>query len=205
MPVDGSPVAGILLAAGGGSRMGTPKALLRDVHDVPQVDRAVGALLDGGCATVVVVLGAEAEAARHLLDEVGWLDDPCVRVAECQAWADGMSASLRCGLDAVAEDDVDAAVVLLVDLPDVDSRVVRRVVAEAGPGTLARAAYAGRPGHPVVIGRDHWAGVQQTLTGDRGARDYLDAHSLRDVACDDLASGADADTPEDLQGLRRPH
>ena len=88
-------------------------------------------------------------------------------------WAEGMSASLRAGLAAL-DRVADAALVTLVDLPDVSADVVRRVVAAAtGPDVLARAAYDGKPGHPVLIGRDHWAGVIATATGDQGARDYL--------------------------------
>jgi len=63
---------------------------------------------------------------------------------------------------------------------------------------LARAAYHGVPGHPVVIGRDHWRAVLEGVSGDRGARDYLAAHEHQLVECGDLASGRDADTPGDL-------
>ena len=66
------------------------------------------------------------------------------------------------------------------------------------PGSLARASYDGSPGHPVLLGRDHWAGVAGTATGDRGARDYLAAHPVLDVECADLATGRDVDRPEDL-------
>ena len=81
-----------------------------------------------------------------------------------------------------------------MDLPDVGADVVRRVLAAAtGPQVLARAAYAGEPGHPVLLGRDHWAAVAESATGDRGARDYLAAHDVTLVECGDLATGADRD------------
>ncbi|MFA6577376.1 MAG: NTP transferase domain-containing protein, partial [Nocardioides sp.] len=83
---------------------------------------------------------------------------------------------------------------LLVDLPDVTAEVVRRVVAAgAGPDVLARATFEGRPGHPVLLGRDHWAGVTATAAGDRGARDYLAGTDVRLVECGDLATGEDVD------------
>ena len=66
------------------------------------------------------------------------------------------------------------------------------------PAALARAAYQGVPGHPVVIGRDHWRGVLDVAAGDRGARDYLAAHDHALVECGDLATGRDVDTPDDL-------
>jgi CTP:molybdopterin cytidylyltransferase MocA len=196
-------VAGLLLAAGEGRRMGTPKALLRDPAGVPYLDRTVGGLLDGGCASVSVVLGASADEARALLDEAGWVADDAVAVVEAADWSSGMGASLRAGLSALtsqAPAEVVAALVTLVDLPDVGDDVVRRVLASGplGPDTLARASYDGEPGHPVLLGRDHWSGVAGTATGDRGARDYLATHDVRAVECGDLATGRDVDRPTDL-------
>jgi len=193
-------VAGVLLAAGAGRRMGTPKALLRDERGVPFLDRAIGTLLDGGCATVTVVLGAGAEQARALLDRDGWSDDDAVTVVEAADWDTGMGASLRRGLDALtAETEVDVALVSLVDLPDVGPEVVARVRdVAAGPSTLARATYHGSPGHPVLLGRGHWSGAAGSATGDRGARDYLATHEPVGVECGDLATGRDVDQPSDL-------
>jgi nicotine blue oxidoreductase len=105
-----------------------------------------------------------------------------------------MGASLRAGLAALEEGE--AALVHLVDLPDVTAAVVGRLlVAPVGAATLRRAAYAGVPGHPVLLGRDHWAGVAATAVGDRGARDYLRTHRPELVECGDLATGADVDVP----------
>ena len=84
---------------------------------------------------------------------------------------------------------------MLVDLPDVTAEVVRRVVAAARARQLARATYAGRPGHPVVIGRDHWAASRGRCPGDQGARDYLAPTTSWLVECGDLATGLDVDTP----------
>ncbi len=176
--------------------MGTPKGLLRDRGGVPYVDRAVGALLDGGCTTVTVVLGAAASDVRRLLEVAGWTADEAVSLVTAEDWATGMGASLRAGLAAAG--DADAVLVTLVDLPDVSADVVARLVARAGRGTLARATYSGRAGHPVLLGRVHWAGVAQAARGDRGARDYLAAHEVRDVECGDLATGRDMDRPADL-------
>ena len=194
-------VAGLLLAAGEGRRMGIPKALLRDPGGVPYLDRVVGCLLDSGCATVTVVLGASADEARALLDDAGWGEDDAVAVVEAADWSTGMGASLRAGLSSLSSSDAVVALVTLVDLPDVGDDVVRRLLASAGPvgaDTLARASYGGRPGHPVLLGRDHWAGVAGTASGDRGARDYLAAHDVRTVECGDLATGRDLDRPADL-------
>lgn len=196
----------MLLAAGAGRRMGTPKALLRDARGVPFLDRALGTLLDGGCGSVTVVLGAAAEEARALLERDGWLGDEAVAVVEATGWATGMGASLRAGLDALeGRTEVDVALVSLVDLPDVGPDVVARLCSvAAGPTTLARATYHGRPGHPVLLGRDHWPGAASSAAGDRGARDYLAAHEPVAVECGDLATGRDVDHPSELDGEAPP-
>lgn len=178
-------VAGLLLAAGAGRRFGGPKALARDDDGTSWLLRSVQALRP--CAEVVVVLGAGAEQAAALLP---------MSVARVRAddWADGMGASLRAGLEALEGTDHDAALVTLVDLPDVGSDVVGRLLGAArGSDVLARAAYDGVPGHPVLIGRDHWAGVVTSAAGDRGARDYLAARAVDLVECGDLATGVDVD------------
>lgn len=176
--------------------MGTPKALVEDPSGGSFVERGVRVLRGGGCAPVVVVVGAEAARATALATAAG-----ADLVVDASDWAAGQSASLRAGLTAVQTTDADVACILLVDLPDVGPDVVQRVVTAAegdGSAALARAAYHGVPGHPVVMGRDHWGAVLDGVSGDRGARDYLAAHEHRVVECGDLATGRDADTPADL-------
>ncbi|WP_244930026.1 nucleotidyltransferase family protein [Nocardioides sp. W7] len=181
-------VHGLLLAAGAGSRMGLPKALVVDGAGEPWLARSVDVLHDGGCEQVTVVLGAAVEEAVLLLDGRG------ADVVVAHDWASGMSASLRAGLASLGE--VDAALVHLVDLPDVTAQVVARVLASGtGPGSLARAAYDGLPGHPVLLGREHWDEAAGTAAGDQGARDYLHAHDVLLVECGDLARGQDVDRP----------
>ena len=192
-----SPV-GIVLAAGEGRRMGTPKALVHDPDGTSWLRRSVQTLADAGCSPVVVVLGARADEARLL---VGQAPAPVteLRVVEATDWADGLAASLRRGLVEAATTTATTAVMTLVDLPDVGSEVVARVSAAGGrsPAALARAAYQGRPGHPVVLGRDHWEGAAQAAVGDQGARDYLAAHAVAQVECGDLATGRDRDTRDE--------
>jgi CTP:molybdopterin cytidylyltransferase MocA len=175
-------VTGLLLAAGAGSRMGIPKAL------VPGwLPNAVDVLLDGGCVRVVVVLGARAEEARPLVPAHA-------AVVVAADWRKGMSRTLSAGLVALEVGDAVAAVVHLVDLPDVTAEVARRVLAGGVRAeSLARATYDGRPGHPVLLGRGHWPAVIAEVEGDRGARDYLAAHDVAAVECGDLATGQDVD------------
>ena len=169
--------------------MGGPKALV-ELDGEPLVRRALRVLADGGCAPLVVVVGAAADAVRALLPAD-------VTAVEAVDWAEGMGASLRTGLGALAE--ADAALVHLVDLPGVTAAAVARLTADAGPDTLRRATYGGRPAHPVVLGRTHWAAVAGVATGDAGARDYLKGHpDLELVECGDVAAPDDVDTPAAL-------
>lgn len=181
----------LLLAAGRGSRMGTPKALVRGEDGTAWLHARRDALLEAGCDGVLVVLGASADEALALLGDHDHVIAP--------DWADGMSASLRAGLREAESRDVDAVLVHLVDLPDVGADVVRRLLAYAGPEALARATYGGRPGHPVVVGRSHWRPLLADLDGDVGAKGYLARHATTLVECADLATGDDVDTPEGTQ------
>jgi CTP:molybdopterin cytidylyltransferase MocA len=204
-------VLGLVLAAGAGSRMGGPKAVL-DYRGEPLITRAIRTAYAGGCDRVCAVLGAETERAAAYAEAAGAF------VAVSEAWADGMGVSLRTGLDAIeaAAPDATAALVLLVDQPDITPAAVAAVLGAGGESgdsddsddsndsydetILAAAVYEGRRGHPVLIGRAHWASLRPTLTGDVGAREYLQAH--RDeiilVPCDEVADPRDLDRPEDL-------
>ena len=206
---DARGVAGLVLAAGAGHRFGEPKALVRDsASELTWVERAVCRVAAADVDRLLVVVGAEADSVCEVLLSGAWAVGRQsrrrveVHLVDAPDWAEGMGASLRAGLAAAREvvPDVDGLLVTLVDLPDVDERVHRRVVSSArGARTaaLARAAYDGVPGHPVVIGRDHWTGVGRTAHGDRGARDYFAAHPPHLVECGDLATGRDVDRPTD--------
>jgi CTP:molybdopterin cytidylyltransferase MocA len=181
---------GLLLAAGSGTRMGKPKALMRDADDTSWLTRTVSVLQEAGCDPVTVVLGAAADQAVPLLAETG------ATVVVAEDFTEGMGASLRAGLRAITGSNAVAAVVMLVDLPDITAEVVRHVATRVTRADqLVRASYSGRPGHPVVIGRDHWAAVADSVSGDQGARDYLASHGVVDVPCDHLATGRDRDSP----------
>jgi nicotine blue oxidoreductase len=188
------PAAGLLLAAGAGRRMGMPKALVRHGGRL-FVESAAAVLAAGGCDPVLIVLGAQAADVRATADLTGY------RVVDNPDWPEGMGASVRTGLGALLGTDAVAAVVLPVDVPGVTAPAVARVAGLAEPAALARASYDGVPGHPVLIGADHWPGVIASAVGDVGARDYLRAHTVVDVPCGDVATGTDVDRPEDLDRL----
>ncbi|KAB1977959.1 nucleotidyltransferase family protein [Streptomyces triticiradicis] len=191
-------VVGLVLAAGGGRRLGgRPKALLPH-RGRPLVEHAVEALRAGGCARVHVVLGAEADAVRDRASLSG-----CVLV-DNPRWEEGMGSSLRAGLGSLAGSGARAALVSLVDQPGIGREAVARVLAAyASPLTLAAAAYGGERGHPVLFGAAHWTGIAAAATGDRGARAYLRAHAdtVVLVECGDVARAYDIDTEADLVHL----
>ncbi|MBZ6209240.1 NTP transferase domain-containing protein [Streptomyces olivaceus] len=193
------PVVGLLLAAGGGRRLGgRPKALLEH-RGQPLVEHAVAALRAAGCARVHVVLGARADdvRARAALDGCVLVDNP--------EWEQGMGSSLRAGLASLAGTRsgtrAGAALVSLVDQPGIGAPAMARVRSGyRDERSLVSAAYAGVRGHPVLLGAAHWAGVAATATGDRGARAYLREHEaeIALVECGDVARPYDIDTEADL-------
>ncbi|WP_221359870.1 nucleotidyltransferase family protein [Streptomyces beigongshangae] len=193
-------VAGLLLAAGGGRRLGGhPKALLEH-RGRPLVEHAAGVLRAAGCDRVHVVLGARADAVRKEAVLPG-----CVLVDNPE-WEEGMGSSLRAGLASLRDTDARAVLVSLVDQPGIGSEAAARLLAACrSPATLAAASYAGRRGHPVLLGRDHWAGIAATATGDRGARAYLRTHedAITLVECADVARPYDIDTVADLARLEQ--
>ena len=184
------PCAGLLLAAGAGTRMGRPKALV-DLDGRLLVERGIEVLREAGCDPVVVVLGARAVDVWRAADLDG------ATVVANQDWETGMGSSLRTGLDGLRgwPGWVDAALVTLVDMPGMTAAALQQVAGFAAPDALAVATYDGVRGHPVLLGRDHWAGVIQTLTGDEGARRYLAAHDVTEVDCTGLADPTDLDVP----------
>ncbi|WP_314220390.1 nucleotidyltransferase family protein [Streptomyces zaehneri] len=191
-------VTGLLLAAGGGRRLGgRPKALLEH-RGRPLVEHAVEVLRTAGCVRVHVVLGAAADTVRERARLEG-----CVIVPN-PAWEQGMGTSLRAGLGSLAGTGARAALVSLVDQPGIGPQAVARVLAAyEDESSLVCAAYDGVRGHPVLFGAGHWADIAATATGDRGARAYLKEHeeAITLVECGDVARPFDIDTPQDLAHL----
>lgn len=184
-------VAGLLLAAGAGTRYGMPKALVPTHDGTLLVERGLRTLRDSGCAPVIVVLGASSEEVRAKANLTG-----AVAIIN-NDWLTGMGSSLRTGLQALEPTLADSAAVLLVDTPGITPEAVKRISSHGAADALVAATYNGHLGHPVLLGRKHWGGVIGRALGDRGARPYLRAHAdeLTLIACDDVADGRDMDTP----------
>lgn len=181
MPLVSPRTAGLVLAAGEGRRFGGPKAPY--VHGGERlVDRAVRLCREAGCDRVLVVLGA-------------WVDEvPDAEVIVNADWSQGMGSSLSAGVNAASEDlEIERVLVTLVDLPGMSAEGLRRVLSSRS--SIAQGAFNGERGHPVLLSREHWAGVLEVARGDAGAREYLRAQSaLIDlVEIGDVAEGTDLD------------
>jgi CTP:molybdopterin cytidylyltransferase MocA len=192
-------VAGVLLAAGEGSRFGRPKALV-ELNGQTLAERGVRLLRTGGADPILVVIGA-AEVRL-----------PATRTVYNPDWRTGMGSSLRAALRALdsppepgqAADlpaGVAAVVVALADQPLVGAEAVARLIAAYRHGaSVAVAAYDGQPRNPVLIAREHWPEVIASATGDAGARSFLRTHAdlVTLVECGDTGRPDDIDTPADL-------
>jgi CTP:molybdopterin cytidylyltransferase MocA len=187
-------VAGVLLAAGEGSRFGRPKALV-ELNGQTLAERGVDLLRAGGADPILVVTGA----APVELSGTRSVHNP--------EWRTGMGSSLRTALQALTDTaEVGAAVVALADQPLVGAAAVARLIAAYRDGaSVAVAAYDGRPRNPVLLARPHWAEVIATAAGDQGARAFL--RTRRDIVtlveCGDTGRPDDIDTPADLARITR--
>ena len=181
----------MIIAAGGGRRIGGPEALLHQ-GERPLVNRVLDIMREAGCGPVVVVLGAAADQVRATADLSG------ATVVVNRGWGTGIGSSIRMGFDALPDPRTEAVVVVPVDMPGLTVAAVRRVSALPYPEALVCATYDGLRGYPMLFGRRHWAGIAALANADVGARPYLLAHKdeIVDIACDTIADGSRANTPE---------
>ena len=177
-----SRVAGAVLAAGSGSRMGAPKAELV-VDGIRLLDRAIAALHAAGCDPVIAVVREQTLPA----------DARSVVNAEPER---GMRSSLALAVGAPA--DVDALAVILVDAPGIGADAIRTVVDAWRPGRIAIGRIGSRRSHPTVMGTALWQQAVLQAGPDEGARAFLAGHGdlLDEVDVPGVAD--DLDTPEDL-------
>jgi CTP:molybdopterin cytidylyltransferase MocA len=192
-------IGAIVLAAGASSRMGEPKQLL-PLGGRPLVVRTVDALLASTVWPVVVVVGAHHDRVRPLLAR-----HP-VLISENAAWSEGLASSIRAGIGTLQEfsRDLDAALVTLCDQPAFSAEIVARLIATMNDSgrSIVAARYGGRWGVPALFRREHF-GTLAALTGEAGARDFLnrDPDGVTGVELPELA--IDVDTPGDYQAALR--
>jgi molybdenum cofactor cytidylyltransferase len=186
-------IGGLVLAAGRGSRFGGPKQVA-ELRGRPLIEHAIEAMAAvPAIDRIVVVLGAGAEVVRARSDLSG------TQVVVATDWEEGIAASLRAGIEALA--DADAVVITLADQPLITPEVIAAVLDRIdSPAPSARATYAGRPGHPVLVKRELF-GDLGALEGDSGARGLLELAGVARVECGHLASDQDVDTRAALDAI----
>ncbi|MEZ5563996.1 MAG: nucleotidyltransferase family protein [Gammaproteobacteria bacterium] len=186
-------LAGILLAAGGATRFGSPKVLAR-YRGEPLIRHGVRLLAPRCGAGVFVVVGAAADSARTLLD-----GEPATLV-ENPDWAQGMSTSIARGIASLPA-TADAALILLGDQPAITNTDLDALIDgwHVEPALIAAAGFNGQLGPPVIMPREYWPQLA-ALHGDQGARSLLGWHAERTTV--PIPNAAyDVDTPEDLAWL----
>jgi molybdenum cofactor cytidylyltransferase len=197
-----SRIAALVLAAGASRRMGGTNKLLSTLDGATLIERAVGAAAGSRCAEVLVVTGWQADRVEAALQALR-LSRP-IRIVRNPDHAAGLAGSLRCAL-ASLDASVDAALVLLGDMPWIEAAHIDRLIAAFDPRdpAIVVAVRNERRGHPVLWPRRHFASIA-ALTGDAGARELLTAHAgeVRAVPFDTDAIFEDVDTPDDLARAR---
>ena len=189
--------------------MGMPKALIRLAGGKSLLTKSLETLREGGCDDIVVVLGADEPFVRKALEV--WAEridaimgDGQLLLVSNDQYADGISTSVRVGLQGAQQLKCrpEAVIIQLVDTPQISPDAIDRVRKVAAPSALAVATYDDVIGHPMLIGRDHWGPIASSITGDVGARQYLNGRDdLQRITCDGLGSPVDVDTPEQLRSL----
>ena len=187
-----SKLAGIILAAGTSSRFGERNKLLCPYRGQAMVRWAAAAAITAGLEPVIVVTGCDAANVQLALEGLA------LEFVHNDGFADGQAGSLRTGIAAVP-DSCSGAMILLGDMPDVSADIIEQLMdGFAGETEIVVPRYEGMRGNPVVLGRAHFAGLDQ-ISGDRGARELLTSNAVRFV---DIASQAvlrDFDTPDMLE------
>ncbi len=185
----------LLLAAGASQRLGRPKALL-PYRGSSLIEHAAETLLAAGCQPVLLVLGAEKDKARARVKGLP------VGIVECDDAKEGMSASIRAGVEALATAAPAAAGLLLalVDQPLVTAGLLERLIAAGGEGGLAASDYGEAIGPPAYFAREYFAELA-ALRGDRGAKRILQAHRDRLRLIEFPGGALDVDRATDYERL----
>lgn len=192
-------IAGVVLAAGRSRRMGTPKALLR-TGDETFVARALRVLREGGCDPLVVVVGTDGSADRIEAEAARARAHVAVNAIPESEQIDSVRTALH-----TLGDEVRAAVVLPVDVPQISSDTVRALIVAftEGEPPIVLPTLRGEHGHPVLFGRAIWDELA-AHPHPQGARSVIDAHrdEVREVEVDDEGALHDVNTPAELGKLR---
>jgi len=187
-------VGAVVLAAGGSSRLGQPKQLLK-FRGETLIRRVVGAAAEAGCDPIVVVVGETGAAIRAELRGTR------ATIVQNREWQRGLGTSIRCGVQEIAS--VNAMILLTCDQPRVDGSVIAGLISahEKTGKPIVASSYANTLGVPALFDRTFFAALL-ALPNDSGAKSLIEAHRNETAPIEFEAGAIDIDTPEDFERLK---
>jgi molybdenum cofactor cytidylyltransferase len=192
------PTAGVILAAGSSTRMGSPKQLLK-IKGESLIERILDAALGSKLETIFLVLGHEFQKIQQALGPK--IGDPRLELLVNYQYQKGLSQSLRCGLERV-KDIYPSVMFLLGDQPLIDSKIIDHLleVFWSADQEICVPTYRGQRGNPVIFSQKTYPELEK-LAGDKGARDLIQALSdkVLFVELEKPLLFFDIDTEEDLK------
>jgi molybdenum cofactor cytidylyltransferase len=181
----------VVLAAGESKRLGQPKQLL-PFRGKALIRCVIDSALSSICRPVVVVIGANGDQIRLQLSGD-------IRIVENPDWNEGMSSSIRRGVEAI-ESEVDAVILMLADQPLVTGEILNKFAEKADAGLVA-AEYDGAIGVPALFARRYFAALRE-LRGEKGAKTILLANEKHVMRIPCPGAALDIDTVTDVQRLQ---
>jgi molybdenum cofactor cytidylyltransferase len=199
VPEKGRRIAAVVLAAGRSSRMGAINKMIAEIGGKPLVRIAAEQALAAQTSPVIVVTGHQKEKVESALKGLN------VQLVHNPNYAEGLGTSLKAGIAAVPE-NADGAIVCLGDMPQVDAKLIDRLIAAFDPerGALVVVpTIEGRRGNPVVWARRFFPDLM-AISGDVGARHLIGNYgeAVVEVAVNGEAALTDVDTPESFSAVK---
>jgi molybdenum cofactor cytidylyltransferase len=190
-----SKIAAVILAAGASTRMGTPKQLLQ-VQGQSLLSRIVKRAIAAKCSPIVVVLGAFSEQIQ------GEVNNLPIQIVENRDWQMGMGASIRTGIEALLDYELEAAILLLCDQPFVSSQLIQNLQSlyRSTNQSIIASMYQDTIGVPALFQAKLFPELVQ-LDQLEGAKKVIQRHLSSTTTVDFPEGAIDLDTPRDYQAL----
>ena len=186
-------IAGIILAAGGSTRMGGQNKLLQMVDGTSLVQKVVGSALNSNIESVYVILGYQAALIRQCISNksVNWVEN--------SDWSRGMASSIKSGIEAL-NTNYDGAMILLGDMPFIEPIMINQLLALYQKKKIVVPVKDGRQGNPVLFSSAFFADLK-LLGGDKGAKPIIkknpDSVIIANVLTDTIFH--DLDIPDQIK------
>jgi molybdenum cofactor cytidylyltransferase len=184
--------AGLILAAGESSRMGSEKKLLMPFDGKPMVNHVLNAAMDSNLDHTCVVVGHDASKIKTLIGKKR------IQIVENESWTSGMASSIVAGVQQLNK--YDGILILLGDMPLVSSELINEIINHGTPDKIVVPAKKGRQGNPVFFGSKFMYDLMR-LEGDRGAKSLIQKNRslVMEIEVQSDAIFKDFDTHESLR------